>query len=581
MSDRLSRAGVFRALSFLFISIFILNVMPSSAIVAQESGIQLPVEFFFGRWAPGLTVGGEASVSEQFPPLWTVGGTYATDRYRIGISGQTGRAERYTPNGHTDRISGSFQFRPNNRWQLAVEQFSIERIDWNSGPGSRYEKEDVSLVLASRMSRTHTIALTPLLAQYVYEGGRAVGPGELLWNASTSYGRYSFKLDSPDQFLARSRSISNEYTPISTDVVVGLSSRLVIDASLSVRISRWTEEIVYKPFPNSAADIERKDHFDRPSLNLGGLVQLGKNHTVRLTLSQQFASAWEKGAGVIINGTDSTIEIIPYEDHQPLRNERTHFGMELSRFSRGAFDPQIILDDYLGYYKKMLFPRQQLVKIGFYYEALPNDYIYNTRAASIYFDYALGLGGGFEAAAYLSYVWEKNWTRLVYQVFGHASREELTGSVRLRYRSYDYHPGAGPGWGRDADVDIAFGPLLQARQVYLSLLYIPPPQVAIREGTVAGFLSLSGFESNHTNQFVLDWEIGLGGGAAAFGRTELMLRYMSSNPEHKWRNDWDVQFGLRKRMCRSFEVRAHAARMYRTGPDDPPQFNFSAAGLFW
>ena len=183
---------------------------------------------------------------------------------------------------------------------------------------------------------------------------------------------------------------------------------------------------------------------------------------------------------------------------------RTDFRLDLRYISRGNFDAGVILDDYNDFYHGLLFDRQLDIGLKFIYisEGLAGEP--DEKNATLDFSISRGWWDKFEAGYGVNYSWNRDIAGPFYQY-----HEILSHIFRLKFRSYKYEPGVGPGWERDSKYDIAFGVIPAFGQLYAEILFRPPGLERETYDTVS-FLSLKNMENNDYATFSLSLIAGLG-----------------------------------------------------------------------
>lgn len=288
----------------------------------------------------------------------------------------------------------------------------------------------------------------------------------------------------------------------------------------------------------------------------------------------QVMAAYDRQDITVVFYPDSIVFRPLVESSVPLRSSERKFGGTISFFSRGAFDPKAILDDYLGYYKGLLFDGQQRIVVGVEYAARPDAEPFGYDVGTVQLNGARGLGGGFEASAAVQYNWEK--TRLLFEA-GLNGRERIRWEFGIRWRSFEYQPDVGPGWGRDSNADIAFGPMLKPGDLYVGITCAPPGLRTRSSVDGGGFLSFNSLVGVGTLGLRFDAEAGLGYNINILGDARILF---GDEIGCFTDEELELQVGLRKRLGTAVEIRTAYEQDYQSGYHDPAQITLSLAGLF-
>ena len=120
------------------------------------------------------------------------------------------------------------------------------------------------------------------------------------------------------------------------------------------------------------------------------------------------------------------------------------------------------------------------------------------------FSIARGWWDKFEAGYEINYGWNRD---IIGPDFSY--QEILNQYFRLKFRSYKFEPGVGPGWERDSKYDIAFGVIPTFGQLYAEILFKPPGLESQTYDKVS-FLSLKDMENDGQANFMLLLVAGLG-----------------------------------------------------------------------
>lgn len=561
-----------RLLSIVWGVLFLFSLsFPAHAI---DTAIELPVEYFFGRWAQGVAVAGQLTVEDPFHNHWFANTLYSDRGFQVGLSGWRGSSMPYRYlNGRGGSLA--VRYRPHDQLQIGIDDVSYARQYIAGTPERSIEIRDFRAAVSSRWARSPTIHLSGLHAQYVYTGGQAVGPGEALWTASgtiqTQRENEDFRWS--DELIAEEQS--NKTAAFQSNMLMSVSRRMLLHLGVSMEIERHLGR--YDSTTSTGSWENRATSFS-PTLDLMSVLTLGEQSLLEMSFEQQFEDSYEVYHQTIITFPGGQTSVRKETSDPTFRAKRTRIGVGLSRFSIGRFNPQVIPDDYLGFYRGMLFAGQQRMSFGLSYENFPYETRGLEKLVEMQASFSRGLGGNLNIEAECTYSWEQSWFLYPQSLELFHAREEIDSYWAVSWRSYDYEPDRGPGWDRDTPADIAFGPLLNGGQVYLRLACDPPGLYSLHKDRGSGFMSFSGMEGIGSFNSLLEGDVGLGLRTALSVRAGLAITGGSAD----WfGNQLTLSAGLRKRFADVIEFRSVMQQEYEEGRHDPPKFALEAAGMFW
>jgi hypothetical protein len=190
--------------SYSLLTCFILITILPNPVFAQQGGVELPVEFFFGRWAEGTTVRGTGVFDEMYRPHWAIGGGYANDRLRFG-----GDFDFLPSTRNVDRSSiiGYAAFRPGARYLFALDKLSYVEHEFAIPQGFSDRDMQTSMHASGSHYNTDSVHLSDTWSQYQYSGGTALGEGEMQVHSAFDYRRD--KEDEDDPAVSRPHRLEN------------------------------------------------------------------------------------------------------------------------------------------------------------------------------------------------------------------------------------------------------------------------------------------------------------------------------------------------------------------------------------
>ncbi|MBD3403665.1 hypothetical protein GF420_12275, partial [candidate division GN15 bacterium] len=485
--------------------------------LGQDTVTDLPIEYYFGRWAEGAAVDLRGRWSEEFNPDLFGRIQITTQQSQTGLTGLAGN--RLIPWGDTDvkSLSGYSLWRPQENWQVGLANVTYVEDSWLSPNVSRtghpvaYEQRIYSGQFVSTWSNRDNIRLPAALTPYAYFVNPVVGDGAVIWRsqAGLSYERQQqpggFVLFPPNEIFSILDSTLAYHWHFANAVEWGISERIVIggEANLSIIDSRSAEYDPTGVGSDDTPDREEELRVYRPSYLFAGLLIPSYGTYVTVAFGQEFEDRSRvfrynpEGPGTgYESSTDYAIEEV-----------RTGGSAAIDFFTGPSLPAEIILDDYGDFYRHMLLPGQTHHHLEFdYLERSPLDYS-ESKQAGLMFESATGFGDNWEFRSRVDYDWRRQHRAYHYPEPGgvyleEVATEEVTFRFTGRWRSYDYVPGEGPGWYRDTPIDIAYGPIPGPGQAYLSLAYIPPRLRSGDEDNNPSFFQIDALSNNGEHTLV-------------------------------------------------------------------------------
>ncbi len=447
--------------SLILVLAIILVLLIVSAIAADDY-VDVPAEYYFGRWAQGHygTIDGIMWTDDS--PVWKTGYGFASESFRVSIP-QFEHYGLWDTRDNEHRITPvSIWWRPGSRWQFGVTDFTYSERE-SSGFSQtypsiqRFQTARFSLELPVQFVSIDTMRLAHPQALYSYyvtnfvPAGRFVLGGEAQWRQQdydsyvahvrlyqdSLYDQESELRDNGDARLLTEISGTYGLTPD-----INLSGRLSFTARGS-RGETWVETI----YPNLTYSMgyRRYEYFDYTTTYLVGLrARTFGSVWTRASLFQDYRwETHETATRVQSNSGPSSVE--RSESSSSTSPYSTALAVGLDYISPNGFHPAALLDDYQDYYGHLLSERQWYVHLLFtaqWFKHYNDDIRLEYQVRNGWSDhFEVGLSGDYSVRRYDD-------DRI---------KRELTMDLQVRWRTYRYEPGKGPGWERDSRYDIAFG----------------------------------------------------------------------------------------------------------------------------
>ncbi len=467
----------------------VVAVLAGDAIAQDDDYVDLPSEFYFGRWVPGHRITAYAILNpEQSPERWT-SYHYLTNNLRVGIDKFFNHLLYERGDEFMRTVPWSVHVRPSRNLQigldsLAYRQWSESRhIPRRQKPGRfpdywpasdmTSETSDVRGGLSARWVNHSHFRLNPGMARLAYTDTPVVGQGDLLLEGAMSFGRGT----------EDGRDSVTERTEITTRLKKNTSWQL--DLSLQWGATANTNLLLgLQTAYSRSQDDARKNSQLRPDSTVTIFDNNGENLTISYFVApiispiddiyikarwkQQSVQSKRRDLTGVTSWWDDTVAVNLTIDSLFWRFDRSAASLNVLYLTQGDFRPGALLDDYSDYYAHMLFRRQFCVGISAAYSRYDRpwgtDYDMSATAQAGY-----GFSSGWELAATSTYRWREH-----IGVDSHGQTDTVYAAIvssvaTLRWRSYDYEPGRGPGWQADSPFDITFRPLLSRGQARAAL----------------------------------------------------------------------------------------------------------------
>ncbi|MDX9857385.1 MAG: hypothetical protein RBT76_06325 [candidate division Zixibacteria bacterium] len=548
----------------------------------SSADVVLPAEFYFGRWAHGIAVDASGSWVNERPPYWTGSLSYTVGDFQAGVNGLRYKDYSGLTTYSNEGLQGFVRWRPADNWQLGMERFGLTGFDMKQQPSVNYpdfyfvsESDEYGVAASLNWSRRKTVVLDDNIARYAYYVGRAAGPGDLVWYALGQYSHDKTGRGISDLtffgLLTDLDTTTSDWWSLRSDLTWGISRQAFINVTLLAERESFDQVVYqYDGRPEVDLDFSREQTSFDPAYDITAVFVPAPGAFVTLGVSQDFQSYSRKVTHYALG------DVYSYEEDGGLMITSTAMRVSVDAITEGEFNPQILLDDYLGYYHGILARNQQHVHLGFFHEWPRLDgRDSDDRHAGIDLGSAIGVGSGAELTTALDYRYDRTTTYVYYvpwYMTDQVTDESVRWTIGVRWRSYEYTPGTGPGWANDSPMDIAFGPVPRARDFYVAFSYQPPALRATDTEKRRSFLSLSGLDSDGIYRINGRATAGVGEQATVSAMVDLLAT--------DGFNSLDLTVGGAKRIDDKFQLSLEASRTREAGEWNDPELTVRLAGLF-
>ncbi len=460
---------------------FICCTFSTETYCQDEKYIKLPFEFFYGRWVDGHLGKISSKYMERRKPDYT--GSYSLtsgDSY-FAIS----NIQKYLLVSERKKIWESatlaYSKRIQTNWQIGLDRVSfnesnikLERAELNQFNIYDYNSSNITGSISSHFANNDTLTILGLNGAYSYyfEPIFSVGTVRLdnivdLAYQRNSYDGISFGDSGYVTETALSKSSVHNWN-FRNSFLWGAKNWLNFSGGLDFgySVTNWESYYLgdFQGRPLRQSKDEGRNLVLAPELNLSATSKILDKLFLKLNYWNWYSKSEHTTQYVSTYLNTDSITFVTKHNETPLHSQKWQMSGNVRFINSGAFDNAIILDDYQGFYKKMLFKNQLLFDMSFeFLQLLYGSEVnnYKLRLTSNYgISNKINIGGFAEYRFLQPYVTLKS--------------EEISSSLLFRYRSYDYSRGSGFGWERDSKYDQVLGPILKLGQWYSEIQYTPP-----------------------------------------------------------------------------------------------------------
>ncbi|MDH4034798.1 MAG: hypothetical protein OEV80_13475, partial [candidate division Zixibacteria bacterium] len=483
-------------------------VCTTFAVSTAGWGVDIPFEFFYGRWATGHQPSGQLELHKGDGPKRMAGYRYSSEKWRAGLSQMRGKVFYYNKDSYLQWPVPSFYLRPAGNWQIGLDSLKIEETI----RGSRLTSEDDGVInglkrstdfgLSASWLNSGSVRIHDRHAAFSYFHRPLVGRGNLRVDASIWFREqlafFSSQSRSRRTRMSSRREVQRWWTA-SASVDWGLNDYVEVSAMFYDRFFYWSD--LGDWFSSHPGDAWYQSHSkayrsdERPHYELAATVIGWAPVYVVAGFGQRFRQRDYQSLTALFIAPDST-EIRELDYSTDLSEEMSHLRLAGRYLNTGSFQPEVLLDDYSGFYHRMLFHGQTDLSFDLDYRRYgsPGD------LATTEIDFRVA--GRFGLWNYMEVGVDGRHRGLEVHAHRGSNRVSASGGITVAARSYRYQPGQGPGWDRDGAEDIAFGPLPPFAHLYFMADYRSPTWYRSSRDKI-GFLSLKGLRSDRRKMLTM------------------------------------------------------------------------------
>ncbi len=473
---------------------FLLSLLILTSWIAAQD-IQIPAEFLFGRWAQGHHVTGDWRFQDAYEPQHRFSYAYTGGHFRAIVDSLSEYALWDNDDYINRNAPVTLYWRPKGNLQLGVERISYgsqhgEFLSRDQLPGiTVFDDETLSLKPQVYYASNQSLQASSRHAAFWYLREEFLSPGRFLVRSSASIElRESWTNDQQmygeGRLSVMSRQGNRSVLGLNAQFSLGLLESLNLKGVVRATAARADDVIIEASSLVDPSQLMRGERESRNddlyyALQLVGEPLPSVYASVGLAYTQEFVR-WL--TDLEVHDEDEGLSHEVDTNWGPWGATAAEGSFGLTYLSLGDFDSRILLDDYQDFYGHLLFDRQTLLQIRGTY----TDLSWYRESARIEIEARRGFGNHADVGL-----------RGHYQ-YSHYRRSDvalrgIASSLELRFRTFEYLPGRGPGWDRDSRYDIAFGTLPTFGQWLVSLSVDAFSGAAYDRGR-GGFLDLDDAE---------------------------------------------------------------------------------------
>ncbi len=502
--------------NFLMISIFCIYI--PQVYCQDTSYIKLPFDFFYGRWVDGHLGKMNSKYMNRRKPDYTGSYSLTSGNSYFAIS----NIQKYLLVSERTKVWESatlaYSKRIKSKWQFGLDRLSfyksdnvLQRAETNQLNIFDRSSSTITGSISSNFVNNDTLKILGSSGAYSYyfEPIFSAGTVRLDNIVDLVYQRNSDEWFSfaDSGYIRQSVFYGRSFYDWSfrSTLLWGAKDFFNFVASLNISY-RTVNQKLYEIFdyPNQNPSQEKIESRDRELIPVVSFFSSGgirKNMYFKAVYTNVYIGQ-DRHVNRIYNYQNSdSIVFNKYVYESTLQSRQWLISGSFRFINSNSFENAIILDDYSGYYKKMLFKDQLLIDFelsslhdGHFYEVKGKDSKIRLRS-----DY--GLSNKINIGGVVVYELQER-----HQI---NKTEAVNSSFLMRYRSYAFNKGFGSGWDQDNKYDQVLGQILKFGQWYAEVRYDLPqlnnyPKLNLR------FFSFSKLEWDEFHTLKFSLQIGLG-----------------------------------------------------------------------
>jgi len=390
--------------------------------LAADDYVDVPAEYYFGRWAQGQYARDSVWYDSNDDSLRSrFSYEFSNAHMNVGFAG----LRDYLFLDHDSENDGlsTSRFhagaRPYQNWQVGISDLWYAEV--KEGPGNI--RRALSLETYSAWNSDNRFRVNRRQAAYSYRFGTWIPAGE--WTLRNDVGLdfeqndegYRYEYVGPyGSWAIFEPSRSTEYFwKTSTTLTAGIASRANVWAQLDMgyvtqRVASYGTSTVGSPPQTSYFYGDDFTRSYKPGLHLGMLVNPFDGLYLSLQAGQDYSGGSEAVTIYTIpSGSLQSPQEASSDESALMRTSATVEG-RITYLSLGDFSAPVLLDDYSGLYRNLLFHHQVELSLGGRYRYDDNVYEHDLKSVHIDAHAAAGWGDHVQAMWYTDYSW---WESLI------------------------------------------------------------------------------------------------------------------------------------------------------------------------
>jgi len=494
----------------------ILLLCHSSSSLPQDSDyIELPFEFFHGRWVQGHSGELRTTYLEGRSPDYygSYNFTFGSNRLSINDIQKYFLVNHDLESWRTADISFLKRVKPN--WQIGIDRFRYDEYSTVRSSASdlpfyiyRSERDRLYISASSRFSRNRRLKINSKMGAYSYFFEPMLAKGEIRLDNQLSLSR--FNQNNYNIFFTD--SISNGRTTISDNIthywsfenllIWGVTDGINLTAAITGRDQRRTNTSYAETYRQGTANIQSfGENYSRdfnPRVFVSVTSALSSSSFIKIDYQDWLRQRTNKSTSYTNYVWSNSLQTRSNEYKTDLQSYQSRLSASFRYINSGEFDAGVIIDDYQNYYKGMLFRGQVALDLGVQFDSPRNSdayrYVVNVSPS-------LGISNHINFSSNVLYQFDRSNVNL--------RSESVKSSLAVKFRNYSYIKGAGSNWDGDGRYNQVFGRKLSAGQFYLEVSYTLP-RLSSRNSGNTNFFSFRKLENSGAHGLITRSQIGLG-----------------------------------------------------------------------
>lgn len=497
---------------FVLISLLCLS---SSSLSQDSDYIELPFEFFHGRWVQGHSGELRTTYLEGRSPDYygSYNFTFGNNRLSINDIQKYFLVNHDLESWRTADISFLKRVKPN--WQIGIDRFTYdesknESISAPELPFYIYRSEQDRLYISasSRFSRNRKLKINPKMAAYSYFFEPMLAKGEIRLDNLISLRRYNqntYNIYFADSIRYGRTTIGDvvSYSWYFQNLLIwGVTDGINLTAAITVRDQRRTNTSYAETFRQGTAYSQSfGESYSRdynPWIFVSVTSAISSSSYLKIDYQDWLRQRTSRSTSYTNYVGSNTLRTYSNEYKTDLQSYQSRLSASFRFISSGEFDAGVIIDDYQNYYKGMLFRGQVALDLGVQFDSPRNSDSYR---------YVVNVSPSFGISNHINFS-----SNVLYQFDrsnGNLRSESVKSSLAVKFRNYSYIKGAGSNWDGDGRYNQVFGRKLSAGQFYLEVSYTLP-RLSSRNSGNTNFFRFRKLVNSGAHGLITRSQIGLG-----------------------------------------------------------------------